>query len=186
MLALLFAALFLPPTPARAITNTESNSVMVLDSSRRGGGSGFYVVTDSGNSYIITNAHVCGPKDTYKFIIPQDGPQFKADVLFQDTKKDLCAIRSIKPHKGLHLAKQMPYCSDYVLFMGYPELQPFTVQVTEQCGQVLLTTVKHGNSGSPVLNLDLEVVGVVDAMFKDSEYGFMIYLTPIQEFLKGK
>src|SRR6266576_992312 len=151
MLALLLALFF--SSTACAITNTQSNSVMVLDSSRKAGGSGFYVVTDSGNSYILTNAHVCGPKDKYKLVTPQEGPEFKADVLFQDKQRDLCALRSIKPHKGFHLAKNMPYCSEYVLFMGYPELEPFTVQVTEHCDEVLLTEVKHGNSGSPVLNL---------------------------------
>lgn len=183
MLALL--ATFFFSFSAGAVTSTQSNSVMVLDSNRRGGGSGFYVVTNLGNSYIITNAHVC-EEETSKIIRPQEGPEFKAQVLFKDKQRDLCALRSIKPHKGFHLAKKMPFCSEYVLFMGYPELEPFTVQVTEHCDEVLLTEVKHGNSGSPVLNLDLEVVGVVDAMFKDSEYGFMIYLKPLNEFLKGR
>lgn len=183
MLAILLA--FFLSFPASAITTTQSNSVMVLDPARRGGGSGFYVVTDRGNSYIITNAHVCG-KDSYKLITPQEGPEFKAQVLFEDKQRDLCALRSIHPGKGFHVAKQMPFCSEYVLFMGYPELQPFKVQVTEHCDEVLLTEVKHGNSGSPVLNLDLEVVGVVDAMFKDSEYGYMVHLKLINEFLKGR
>lgn len=159
---------------------------MVVDPGRRGGGSGFYVVSDLGNSYILTNAHVCGPKDSYKLITPQEGPEFKANVLFQDKDRDLCALKSIHPRKGFKLAKQLPYCGEYVIFMGYPELEPFTVQATEHCDRVLLTTVKHGNSGSPVLNLDLEVVGVVDAMFKDSEDGLMLNLKLIREFLKGR
>jgi serine protease Do len=184
MLALLFS-LFLS-YPARAMTYTQSNSVMILNPARNSGGSGFYVVTELGNSYILTNAHVCGPRDKYKIIIPQEGPEFKADILFQDKHYDLCALRSIQPHKGFRLAKHLPFCGEYVIFMGYPELEPFKVQVTEHCDEVLLAVVKHGNSGSPVLNLDLEVVGVVDAQFKDSEYGLMIYLKLIQEFLKGK
>jgi len=180
LLLMLFTAL-----PAHAITYTQSNSVMILSIDRRMGGSGFYVTTDSGNSYIITNAHVCG-EDQYKIVTPQEGLEFKAQVLFKDKEKDLCAARSRYPHKGFKLAKNLPLCGEYVIFMGYPQLEPFTVQATEHCDRVLLTTVKHGNSGSPVLNLDLEVVGVVDAMFKDSEEGFMVNLKLIRDFLKGK
>lgn len=183
MLALLAALFF--SIPSGAMTSTQSNSVMVIDTSRRGGGSGFYVVTDSGNSYILTNEHVCG-KDPDKIVIDQSGHESKVKVLFKDSEADLCALYSRYPHKGFRIAKQLPYCGEYVIFMGYPELQPFTVQATEHCDRVLLTTVKHGNSGSPVLNLDLEVVGVVDAMFKDSEQGLMLNLKLIRAFLEGK
>lgn len=167
-----------------AMTTTQSNSVMITDIAETHGGSGFYIMSENHNSYIITNEHVCGD-EMIKKIAPQIGEDFTARVLFKDKTLDLCAIESVLPHKGFKIGKSL-YCGEYVIFMGYPELQPLKVEAVEHCDRVLTTTIKHGESGSPVLNLDLEVVGVVKAMFNNSELGLMVPVKDIKEFLKGK
>lgn len=181
MLALILSLLI--SDPAGAMTNTQSNSVMIMDIAETHGGTGFYLNTGK-NSYIITNAHVCG-NDSIKLIDPEDGEAFHARVLFQDKEADLCAIESKIPHKGFKLGNRTE-CGEWVLVPGYPELQPYTVRVAEKCDRVILTEIKHGNSGSPILNLDLEVIGVLNQMFLDSGMGHLIPLVKVKEFLKGK
>ena len=155
-----------------------------MSQNNKWGGSGFYDITPQNNSYIITNEHVC-KNNFYMNVEDQEGKKFKAEVLFSSEDLDLCALKSTK-QIGFKLAKAYTDCGEYVIFMGYPLLQPFTVQVTQLCDRVALTTVKPGNSGSPVINLDGELVGVIDALFRDTNFGLIIHLNQIYSFLKGK
>lgn len=184
MFKFLGASILLFSLTANSVTKTELNSVMVVAPNERSGGSGFFVLTDLGNSYIITNAHVC-EKNTHMHIYSRDEQKYDLPVLFKSDELDLCAIKS-PVKRGFKLAKRSVGCGEYTIYMGYPELRPFTVKVGETCDELILNQVLPGNSGSPVLNLDLEVIGVVEARFKDTNMGFFIYIDALKNFLRGK
>jgi serine protease Do len=184
MFRFIAAAILLFSLTAQSLTKTELNSTMILAPNERSGGSGFFVVTDAGNSYIITNAHVC-EKNTHMHVYTLDNKKYDLPILFKNDNLDLCAIKS-PDKRGFKVAKESVDCGEYTIYMGYPELRPFTVKVAESCDNIVLNQVFPGNSGSPVLNLDLEVIGIVEAHFKDTNMGYFVNLTALKTFLKGK
>ena len=148
----------------------------------QGGGTGFYLKTLK-HTYIITNEHVC-ESDSYKTIIPLRAKAYKAKVLFKNKNIDLCAIEA--KGDGFSLAEQSPECGESLVTGGYPALERLTFSVNQHCDRVFLGKVIGGQSGSPVLNLDLEVVGVMEASFSQHPAGYFIPLSQLTKFLEGK
>lgn len=79
-----------------------------------------------------------------------------------------------------------------VLIAGHPRNCPtepiFTffglVCVKEQVVVVTTATIHPGNSGSPALNIDGDVVGVFNSASSETHFGNMIPLSDLQEFIK--
>src|SRR5580692_11622858 len=122
MTRFLTALILLFSLTANSITKTELNSTMILAPNERSGGSGFFVLTDLGNSYIITNAHVC-EKNTHMHVYTLDEKKYDLPVLFKNEELDLCAIKS-PAKRGFKVAKKSVVCGVNRIYMGYPKLKP--------------------------------------------------------------
>ena len=167
-----------------------------------GGGTGFEVLSNSGNKYTITNRHVC----LAGAIVAKVG---NVRILLRireiSDKTDLCILEPIPDLPALRLAKQSAHNDDNIDIYGYGWLMP--VQHTEgrwvsilpdgpymqslglnQLGVPSMAyataTVTLGNSGSPVLNSDGDVVGIVFATGeKIANRSLIIPLEDIKDFL---
>lgn len=150
---------------------------------RRYEGSGVTVATDT----IITNAHVVAGADEVRLTGP-DGRQHDADVIVYDPERDLAVLEA----DGLG---QQPLELGHAeagtegVSIGYPggtstpRVAPVTVSerrtavgrdiygVDETERQVLFlaASLEQGDSGSPVVDADGEVVGIVFAVSPDRD-----------------
>jgi S1-C subfamily serine protease len=131
-----------------------------------GHGSGVYI----GDEIIITAAHVT--KGHAKVIVrSSDGMERPADVLWQNEKYDIAAIRAPAPVTAAHLACVSPKRGDAVVAAGNPLDQddvyvPGTIVGNERengiGGKVVLTNAQlaPGMSGGPVYDPAGDVVGI--------------------------
>lgn len=87
-----------------------------------GGGTGFLTKGVSGTTYVITNEHVCGNRDT--MVVQRTGDQisYNVPVIKRDAKVDLCALMQV-PGEILSIGKEpVRFTEQYVL--GHPLLYP--------------------------------------------------------------
>ncbi|KGR79380.1 S1C family serine protease [Ureibacillus manganicus] len=151
-------------------------------------GTGFTVTKDG---LIITNAHVIEDALSLTVYFPEDGI-YEAEVIESYPEIDIAFIQvegENLPH--LNLAKTYEFTfNEAIYFIGNPLF--FTGIANE--GRILGTKalsdwkdavymmdapVYKGNSGSPVINMDGEVIGVVFATIDDKEHGNVGLFVPI-------
>lgn len=162
-------------------------AVVVVETSRSKG-TGFGISEDG---YIITNHHVVEGEQTVTINYPEEG-LFEGKVIRSDETIDLALV---KVSGG-----SLPYLTladdptgnlpEPILFIGNPLKFNGIANQGEWIG---LTTSYHldteimmldapiyrGNSGSPVINSDGEVVGVIYATTNDPEFGKIGLAVPI-------
>ncbi len=131
-------------------------------------GTAFYVQAPSGKNYLVTNAHVC---NNQKFLISFDGKKIYTDVvIMQSSLYDLCALLPRHDVKGFKLSNSYSDMEP-VTVIGYPlgvratthgllsqlwylpEMGNFYFEIT--------AFIDHGSSGSPVIDKDGKVIGVI-------------------------
>jgi S1-C subfamily serine protease len=147
------------------------------------GGTGFQVEDPSGKSFIVTNAHVChvfAPNNAV-IIKTEQGKFFFRHILQVSDLFDLCVIDSIEGMPSLKLAKKLDM-HQHISILGHPLLQPLKITSGKVDGsEIIITTEdgltpsgsfvamrtgaesKPGNSGSPVIDDNGYVVGVLFA-----------------------
>ena len=143
-------------------------------------GSGFIV---DASGLVATNHHVIDKADTITVTL-QDGTNFKAEIVGQDTKTDLALLR-IKSDKPLPAIKfgdsDKTRVGDWVLAIGNPFglggsvtagiLSARARDINSGPYDDFLQTdasINRGNSGGPMFNMDGEVIGINTAIYSPS------------------
>jgi serine protease Do len=143
-------------------------------------GSGFIV---DASGLVATNHHVIDKADTITVTL-QDGTNFKAEIVGQDTKTDLALLR-IKSDKTLPAIKfgdsDKTRVGDWVLAIGNPFglggsvtagiLSARARDINSGPYDDFLQTdasINRGNSGGPMFNMDGEVIGINTAIYSPS------------------
>lgn len=113
--------------------STKGSIVKVLNVKKNpkqsdSGGTGF-AIKWQGQSYIMTNAHVCGydiDKTPVKVIQLPNGKRVKRKVLKTDPSKDLCLVEGVDELPTLKLNLKILKQFDKLHVLGHPFLRPIT------------------------------------------------------------
>lgn len=101
------------------------NVVEIRDpAQKKGGGTGFLVNTPSGNTFILTNNHVCGlANDAGIVLIDQE---YYAQVVANSPDHDLCLVSNPLNWKGINVASDSRDGQN-VYVVGHPLLEPLAL-----------------------------------------------------------
>jgi len=112
-----------------------SKVYMIRDSHHSGGGTGFAVKAPSGQSYILTNDHVCEVSSDGRTVLVS-GPEgsMRRNIVAHDGNSDLCLIEGLPGVEGLEVAWTGPSLGDTLRVVGHPRLMPTHVSEGEITG----------------------------------------------------
>lgn len=178
-----------------------------------GGGTASLVRIRGRGNVVLTNKHICEAIEGSKrdvggaiVILEQNGKRFFTDVLAMSERTDLCVLETpadLVMDPAYEMAPIKPIKEDPVYVYGHPFLEPLTENHGNYKYEFVLPPnpgdskydlhglnaarlnfyIHPGNSGSPVLNVNGELVGVVFAL--DDLGGLFIPLSEVERFLAG-
>lgn len=99
------------------------------------GGTGFFVNTPSGNTFILTNNHVCGLAQANNVLI--DG-EYIASIVAHSPDHDLCLVSNPLNFSGIDVAKTSRNGLN-VFVIGHPMLEPKALIKGQISGEMLVT-----------------------------------------------
>lgn len=155
---LALAVLKLPEIQNKWLHHKVGSKVyMIRDSARSGGGTGFAIKAPSGESYILTNDHVCGvSSDGRTVLVTGDQGSMRRNIISHDENSDLCLIEGMPGVEGLKTASIAPSLGDTVSVVGHPRLMP--------------THVSQGEvTGSETISIPLGPISVVNPQTGETE-----------------
>ena len=192
----------------------ETGSV-VSSKERTSQGSGVIYAKDTHFYYCLTNAHVvetaANAKNITYTITDCYGVVHKATLVHSDTSRDLAVLKFISadPLCIVELAKFDPFVGQNIAVIStsnhlinsvtYGKVKSYdTVKVTDSKGnddtRVTFPVIWHdapmweGGSGSVLLNMDMELVGINYAVSTNSQgqfyYGFAVSVSRVREYLE--
>lgn len=140
ILALGMISPFAYRTALRQYVSAKSVRILAFDKGMAiGGGTGFYVKAKSGQTYIMTNRHVCSINKKLELKIELKNKNFvKAEIIEISKTSDLCLIKSPDSTEGLALADSID-AGDSISYAGYPRLQPLTMANGEAVGYSVIS-----------------------------------------------
>lgn len=175
------------PSPSKVV-----RLIVILPNGYRSTGTGFVVEAPSGNYYTLTNQHVCAPSWDGTLIAESEFQQRSfvgVPIIKVGTNVDLCVLAPVPFVPPTPLGVD-PKAGQIVFLIGHPNGGPVSIRkgtVLETAFGVIESSAKAfpGNSGSPLLSLDMGVVGVVSATHPGTFSSVSIPVHVIKEFLKG-
>lgn len=166
---------------------------------------GFSIAATDVVSFVLTNKHVCdmGPNANYTLTL-QSGGKVQATFVRVDPFADICLLKANGMIPPLKLAKDNASQGDRILSIGGPDgAYPLIIEGfvsgyhnmhmrsdSDEDGdfevhfraQVISAPVYPGSSGSPVFDVNGEVVGIVFAVRGEKEH--IAFIVPISEVLR--
>jgi len=148
---------------------------------------------DVNNNLIVTNAHVITEAKNQLFIEDKYGEQFAAKCIYVNFESDIAFLKitdsTFKKMKPVPYSINMKKAElgENVFILGFPKQEIVYVEgyISALNGHDLDTTfcqlstlANEGNSGSPVINNEGEIVGVISGKENNSE-GVVYAIKPI-------
>lgn len=158
----------------KSINNEKKNNIVY-----KSGGTGFVI---DAKGYLVTNFHVVNRANN--IAVQNDRGEFIAKVVFTDKSKDIAILKiedeSFKPYTSIpySISKNSARLAEPIFTLGYPKNeivygQGYLSSLTGFNGDTLSCQIEiaanHGNSGSPILNKNGEVVGILNARQNSTE-----------------
>lgn len=167
----------------------QYKKAIVEVSSENSKGTGFAISADG---YILTNEHVIDDALALTVVFPDNG-LYKAHVIASNPEVDL-AILKVETEEELPylpLANIFQPSKQHVYVIGNPlyftgianegtVLEPLQLDDWQEPVMMLQAPIYKGNSGSPVLTEDGQVIGVVFATTKHEEHGRIGLFVPLE------
>lgn len=115
-------------TETKVDNKLASATVMITDMSGRSGGTGVVIATNSEETKILTNAHVCGLLPEGGKVVSDSGKSALATAYKVDENHDLCLVK-VNTSLGLAatIANQEPKEFENCSISGHPNLLPTTI-----------------------------------------------------------
>ncbi|SOC11052.1 trypsin-like peptidase [Ureibacillus xyleni] len=168
------------------IQNYKQSVVEVKTNS--GKGTGFSISEDG---YIVTNEHVIDDALTITITFPDDG-LYKGEIIESYPEIDLAILKvegKNLPHLSLADTYE-PIKDEAIYFIGNPlyftgiankgKVIDYTLLENWNEEVIMLDApVYHGNSGSPVINNEGNVIGIIFATTKTKQYGRVGLFIPV-------
>ena len=145
----------------------------------KSGGTGFII---DAKGYLVTNYHVV--QGARNVAVQNNKGEFIAKVVFTDAAKDIAILKiqddAFKPYTSVPYAisKSPAKLAEPIFTLGFPKNeivygQGYLSSLTGFNGDTLSCQIEiaanHGNSGSPILNKNGEVVGILNARQNSTE-----------------
>jgi len=143
VIAIGFIMLKTPGVHDKLLRHYVGNKVYMI-MGKQGGGTGFAYKAPSGQSYILTNDHICNLADEKGElrIIDNDGNSIPRRVIERSNFSDLCIVEGLPGVTGMSLGGE-PDIGELVGALGHPALKPLILTKGEIVGRQDVYIMDH-------------------------------------------
>lgn len=129
---------------------------MIKGNLKGGGGTGFAVKAPSGQSYIVTNAHVCEgaleqSEDKSSLLVINENGTMRRRIIEKSDFTDLCLLEGMPGVNGLTLGSE-PGIGETVAVVGHPRLRPLSLSRGEIVGATDVEILAYIMKGNPFID----------------------------------
>jgi hypothetical protein len=134
-----------------------SNVYKIQGNLKGGGGTGFSVKAASGETYVVTNSHVCegaltqSEDKTSLLVIREDGSSIRRRILENSDVTDLCLLEGLPGVEGLSISDE-PGLGSIAAIVGHPRLRPLSISRGEIVGSMDVQIIAYFMKGNPIID----------------------------------